>query len=168
MDRNTASEVANSWLDLAQHDEELSSEYGRLAQFLASMLPDDTEKAAGALVSGAPGVVALAGDGFFLVTFDERQEGQRQPLVERLPLDANVVGLHVVEELRSDVPGPRDPFGGSDEGALTREWTLSWPGGRRVSFLSVVRRFRAFHGGPDAAEAFARVLAARLGWNLPE
>lgn len=170
MERDAATEAANSWFELAEHDEELRDAYSRARQALAVLLPDDTEAAAGTLIEGQPGVVALAGTGFFVVTFDRPQDAKPRPTVERLPLDGAAVTLQVRDEVDGTAPAGRDPFGdaGGEAPAYTRDWTLTWPSGRQVSFRSVVRRFGAFHDGPDDAERFGRSLAARLGWSLPE
>ena len=169
MDHDAAVQVANAWYELAENDEDLRKEHHSVARLLSTMLPDDADPVAGALVAGRPGVVALAGDAFYLVTLQSREEAAPLPTVERLPLDSGPIMLRIREDLNGRAPAGRDPFGGDSDSvpAHTREWTATWPGGREVSFQSIVRRSGGFHTGPDHADAFGRTLAARLGWALP-
>lgn len=162
MDRERATEIANSWYEKAREREQIGNEYQNLARLLRATLPDDTETVAGAPIAGQPAVVALAGDGFFLITLEPRDDSAQQPVVERLPLSpAPTLGIR--DGWREDASaGAR---GGA--GAHVREWTLTWPHGRVVSFESVFRRVGGFHDGPDDADAFGRALAARLGWAMP-
>jgi len=165
MTRWTATEVANSWYELAQGHEELGDAYQRLVALLHETLPDNTEAAAGARVDGQPAVVALAGDGFFLTTFAHREgEGFPQPVIGRLPLAPEQPALRIRDRWREDA-SVRAPRGWAIH---VREWTVTWPDGRVVSFESVVRGSAGLHPGPDDAEKFGRALAARLGWTLPQ
>lgn len=135
---------------------------------LAALLPADTEAAAGALIDGTPGVLAIAGQGLFVVIFEPTDEDTHEPVVERLPLTAEAVTLRIREHQRK-LPSGRRTLGeqGGNVDPLVRQWTLTWPGSRRVSFSSVVRRFGGFDTGPDAAEPFGETLAGRLGWTIP-
>jgi hypothetical protein len=163
MDRDAAVEVGNSWYEMAEDYEELGKEYHGLVRVLSTVLPADTDPAASALVAGRPGVVALAGDGLYLVTMQSREEGAPQPTVERFPLNTGPIMLRIREDMNGRALAGRDPFGG-DSGSVhahTREWTLTWPGGREVSFQSVVRRSGALHTGPDRADVSAALLIPR-------
>jgi hypothetical protein len=165
-----AIEATNSWLVLAEHDDDLRDAYSDLTQSLVRLLPNDTEAAAGALIEGRPGVVALAGTGFFVVTFELPEGARPRPTVERLPRDVASVTLLVQDNLDGMAPAGRNPLSGADgeAPAYTGDWTLTWSSSRRVTFRSVVRRFGGFHDGPDDAERFGRTLAAGLGWTVPD
>ena len=170
MNRETATEIANSWHELVRHDERIADEYHTLMGCLMALLPDNTDAAAGAFVETGAGVLALAGDALFVVTFQTRDDGATQPVVERLPLDPSSVTLRLRDSVDEKTPAGRNPFRGATgvTPAQVREWTVSWPGVARVTFPSIVRRFGGFRDGPDDAQGFGRELAARLGWALPE
>ena len=165
MERGKATELANSWYELAEGREELAPAYGQVKGFLMNILPDDVDAGAGALVDGQPAVLALADKAFFLATF-QKSDGTRllTPAVERIALEPSPPSHHIRDGWRDETAG------GSASGlaAHVRAWTLTWPGGRAVSFESVVGRSVGFETGPDDAEAFGRVLAARLGWTVPD
>ena len=99
MDRDAAVEVGNSWYEMAEDYEELGKEYHGLVRVLSTVLPADTDPAASALVAGRPGVVALAGDGLYLVTMQSREEGAPQQTVERFPLNTGPIMLRIREDM---------------------------------------------------------------------
>ena len=100
MDREAAMRVEDVWQELVAGDDALRAASGDLRRALA-LLPQDTEAAAAAPVSGRPGIVAVAGDGFFVVTFERAAEdGDPRSVVERLALAPNPPTLAVREAWR--------------------------------------------------------------------
>lgn len=158
MTREQATEVANSWHDVAERVGLPTVEYRDVAALLRRTLPDDTDAAAGASVSGDAGVLALAGEGLFVMTV-QRLQGDRPPQleIERIPFTPTQVALRISDHWGEDTVR---------RGTQFRTWTLTWPDQRIVSFESIVRT-RGFDTGPDDAERFGRVVAGRLEWDLP-
>lgn len=160
-----ATDLANSWWELAQGNEHRGETYQRLAGLVGATLPNDTEAAAAVVIDGQPALVALAGDGLFVVT-PEPSNGDLppQPTVERIPLVPTRPALRIRDDWREDTSA--QPLRGL--GMQVREWTMTWPHGRTVAFESVVRRTGGFHDGPNDAEGLGRAVAGRLGWELPD
>jgi hypothetical protein len=165
MERKQAEVALESWYELAERDPRFSGAYQALGRLLRTCLPDDVSAVAGALVDGRPAVVAIAGDGLFLVTLEDQDgEDVPHPVVERLPLAPIQPTLRIRDEWRDEAP--RGPFAAVS--AQVRQWKLAWADGRVVVFESVARRSGGWHDGPDLADGVGRELAAKLGWTLPD
>lgn len=165
MKRDAAVDAANSWYELAGQAVE---SYGLLSSCLATCLPDDTDAVAAVFVQDQAAVVALAGDGLFVVTLESGGGAIAQPVVERFPLDSRKVTLRIRDDREGSVPAALNPSQDADARAYVREWVLTFPCSRQVSFKSVLRVAGHLHAGPGAGERFGRVLSERVGWTLPD
>src|SRR5262245_59270721 len=105
MERTKATEIANTWSELLGREHPLRDEYQRLVHCLASLLPTDTDAAAGALIDGAFAVLAIAGDGLLVVIFEQTDEDTHAPVVERLPRTPLVVSLRIREHYGKALSG---------------------------------------------------------------
>jgi hypothetical protein len=165
VERQTAVQIADVWYDLAEGQEELRKHHHVLSDALQATLPevtDTTDAAAAALIDDAPGVVAIVGDGLFLVTLEMHGDDPPQPVTRRLPLVPQAPELRIRDCWREAAPATHRA------GRQILEWTLVWPHGEVVVFESRRRRRGGLGPGPDPADRVGRALAARLGWNLPD
>lgn len=162
MDESAAMQIANTWYDLVE-DEELRSAYNQLAPSLRSSLPNDTEAAAAVMLDGRPSVLALAGDGLFIAAFEGvGEDGALRLVTRRIPLSPTPT-IRIHDGWRAD--SSKGPIRASGERA--RDWKVTWPDGRVLSFESIISRMGGFHPEADGPERFGRALAARIGWQIP-
>lgn len=57
----------------------------------------------------------------------------------------------------------------ADPPGCFRRWEFSWSSGPTVQLVGEVQRPRRFRGnGPDTVELLARIVARKLGWDVPE
>lgn len=123
-------------------------------------LPDEVETGAAGVVNGEHTVLALKDRQLFLVRLDAGERPQAQVHVRCLPLTDGRVVISVVDN-------PQE-MGDSDPPGYFRRWEFAWLGGPTVRLLGEVHRPRPFRGdGPDTVELLARMVARKLGWDVP-
>lgn len=158
MQRDDAVELANRWHEIAGSNPNLGPSYTSLQRAARQLLPTDVTAAGAAVIGGVPTMLALAGDGLFLVHATPSDDGPSvTATVKRLPVVAD--GMTV--QLTDGLAGKRD---GRD--ALMRRWSFGWPDGATVEFETCVR-VSSWNEGPDSAEVVARALATAIGWEIP-
>ena len=153
--------LANDWHELVERDGGVPGDRYQLVQHaLMALLPVGVDAAAAAPVDGQPSVVALKGTRLFIVCPVVR-ETTTETVVDCLPFVDDVIRVSVTDNPHelADAPATAD----------YRRWRFIWPDGRQVDLVGVLRSPGGWSGsGPDAAEKFARVLAGRLDWDVPE
>jgi hypothetical protein len=141
-----STEVSDQWSDLAGEDEQRL--YSPLRRQLACL--PDLEAAALTRMDGLLGVIAVGQGGLFTLT----------PKGEGFVITRRQLGGEVLIALEEH----EEQFEGRPTNA--RLWTLIWPNGDRVTFVSHINRHRRWHSaGPDEAERVGWAIAAQIGWK---
>jgi hypothetical protein len=131
--------------------------YNPLANALASLVPDEATVGI-SRIEDQPAVLAAA-DGSLLVLSARQGDRQIEVMCERIPLTPQIrVDLH--EVLRQE--GPRV--------VRERTWIYRPPDREPFTLETSELLYGGFEDerGPRSSEAVARVVAAEIGWRLPE
>lgn len=154
MDNDSAVEFGNRWLRLARGTE-AEGYYDDLVSGLRRLMPDDGAAAAAVWANEEPCVLVLAGDGLFLVQLRIISGAPRLLVIRR-----HVVPEHTTVQV--------EVFKHPDKPQQMREWLFTFEDGLSLSFQAVAKRYEGRTNEPGREEEFARELASRLGWSLPE
>jgi hypothetical protein len=161
MKRETAVELANAWYDLVEHSGAAGDHYSRLQGVLTSLLPEEVDHGAAGPVDGEMAVMAVKDGRLFVVRPKPGDAARAEMQVECLALVPSEVAIAVTDN-------PQD-MADADPPGHFRRWEFIWRSGTRATLLGEVRRMRQWRGdGPDNAELFARAVAQRLGWDVPD